>query len=165
MSRTLFRVNSRVTWISRKSLFQAGKKSEVQVTVTGVAHKMTWLVNEHSTIWPNNQNDWTLSWLFICTVPLTVCYCHVTYVFKSESALYSFLNVEELLALIRRKIWSLINCNWAQAYNHLARKPRYNHFANVTKWLSSVLRTYIDDSFESMYFSCHVHISEWSHTL
>ena len=35
---------------------------------------------------------------------LTVCSCHVTYAFPSESALYSCLNVKELLARSRREI-------------------------------------------------------------
>ena len=35
---------------------------------------------------------------------LTVCSCHVTYAFESESTLYSCLNVKELLARSRREI-------------------------------------------------------------
>ena len=35
---------------------------------------------------------------------LTVCSCHVTYAFESESTLYSCLNVKELLARNRRDI-------------------------------------------------------------
>ena len=35
---------------------------------------------------------------------MTVCSCHVTYVFQSESTLYSCLNVKELLARSRREI-------------------------------------------------------------
>ena len=35
---------------------------------------------------------------------LTVCSYHVTYVFQSESTLYSCLNVKELLALSRHEI-------------------------------------------------------------
>ena len=35
---------------------------------------------------------------------VTVCFCHVTYAFQSESTLYSCLNVKELLARIRREI-------------------------------------------------------------
>ena len=37
-------------------------------------------------------------------VLLTVCSCHVTYAFESESTLYSCLNVKELLARSRREI-------------------------------------------------------------
>ena len=40
-------------------------------------------------------------------VPLTVYSYHVTYAFWSESTLYSLLNVKELFAQNRRKIWSL----------------------------------------------------------
>ena len=35
---------------------------------------------------------------------MTVCSCHVTYAFQSESTLYSCLNVKELLARSRRQI-------------------------------------------------------------
>ena len=35
---------------------------------------------------------------------LSVCSCHVTYVFQSESTLYSCLNVKELLSRSRREI-------------------------------------------------------------
>ena len=37
-------------------------------------------------------------------IGLTVCSCHVTYAFQSESTLYSCLNVKELLARSRREI-------------------------------------------------------------
>ena len=36
-------------------------------------------------------------------VYLTVCSCHVTHVFQSESTLYSCLNVKELLAQSRHE--------------------------------------------------------------
>ena len=49
---------------------------------------------------------------------LTVCSCHVTYAFQSESTLYSYLNVKELLARSRREIWSLAKwlsvCLWTK---------------------------------------------------
>ena len=37
-------------------------------------------------------------------IDITVCSCHVTYAFQSESTLYSCLNVKELLARSRREI-------------------------------------------------------------
>ena len=37
-------------------------------------------------------------------IQTTVCSCHVTYAFESESTLYSCLNVKELLARSRREI-------------------------------------------------------------
>ena len=39
-----------------------------------------------------------LTYLFSGEFHLTVCSCHVTYAFQSESTLYSCLNVKELLA-------------------------------------------------------------------
>ena len=38
------------------------------------------------------------------SICLSVCSCHVTYAFQSESTLYSCLNVKELLARSMRKI-------------------------------------------------------------
>ena len=69
---------------------------------------------------------------------ITVCSCHVTYAFQSESTLYSCLNVKELLAWSRHKIWSLSDCYWTRTQNLLVRKRTLNHFA---KWLSVSLQT------------------------
>ena len=38
------------------------------------------------------------------------------YAFQSKSTLYSCLNVKELLAWSRRKIWSWSNCNWTPVW-------------------------------------------------
>ena len=76
-------------------------------------------------------NDWTVFWVLICMVHLTVCSCHVTYAFQSESTLYSCLNVKELLTLSRRKIWSFSDCNWTRIQNHLVRKRTVNQLAKL----------------------------------
>ena len=76
----------------------------------------------HSTIQPNWPNDWPVLWVLICTVHLTVCSDHVTYAFQSESTLYSCLNVKELVAQNRRKIWSLSDCNGTWTHIHLRTK-------------------------------------------
>ena len=75
---------------------------------------------------------------------LTVCSYHGTYAFQSESTLYSCLNVKELLARSRRKIWSLSDCNGTQTHNHLVRKRTLKHLvklASLAKWLSVRLQT------------------------
>ena len=41
----------------------------------------------------------------------TACYYHVMYRFSSESTLYSWLNVKELLAQNRCDIWTLSDSN------------------------------------------------------
>ena len=64
---------------------------------------------------------------------LTVCSCHLTYTFQSESILYSCLNVKELLARSRCKIWSLSDCTWTCTQNHLGHKRTLNHLAKLTK--------------------------------
>ena len=75
----------------------------------------------------------------------TVCSCHFKYVFQNEITLYSCLNVKELLARSRHKIWSLSDCNWTRTQNHLVRKWTLNHLAKLTislaKWLSVCLQT------------------------
>ena len=89
------------------------------MTATGLEPQTTKFVNEHSTIWPKWPNDWALFWVLICTMHLTVCFCHVTCAFQSEFTLYSCLNVEELLAWSWREIWSLSDCNWPHSEDSL----------------------------------------------
>ena len=72
----------------------------------------------------------------------TVCSYHITYTFQSESTLYSYLNVKELLAWSRCKIWSLGDCNWTRTQNHLVHKQTLNHLAklaSLAKWWSVCL--------------------------
>ena len=96
-------------------------------------------------------------------VHLTVCSCHVTYTFQSESTLYSCLHVKELLALSWHKIWSLSDCKWTQTHDHLVLKRTLNCLAKLAKWLSSVASTYLYGALDCS--SCHVCISEWIHIL
>ena len=72
---------------------------------------------------------------------LTLCSCHVTYAFQSESTLYSCLNVKEFLARNRREIWSLSDCNWTRTHNPLVLKRTLNHLVKLAKWLSVRLWT------------------------
>ena len=58
------------------------------------------------------------------------------YAFQSESALYSCLNVKELLARNRRNIWSLGENNTIGTHNHLVRKGTLNHLSELAKRLS-----------------------------
>ena len=73
------------------------------------------------------------------SLDLTVYSCHVTYTFQSESALYSCLNVKELLARSRPEIWRLSYCNWARTQNHLVRKRTL--WSSLAKWLIVRLQT------------------------
>ena len=61
----------------------------------------------------------------------TVCSWHVKYAFQSEPTLYSFLNVKELLARSRPKIWKLSDRNWTRSQNHLVLKRTLNHLAKL----------------------------------
>ena len=91
-------------------------------------------------------NDWASLWVLVYMVHLTVCSCHVTYTFQSESTLYSCLNVKGLLARSRRKIWSLSDCNWTRTHNHLDRKWKLNHLAKLARFtlkgVHDMTRTY-----------------------
>ena len=62
---------------------------------------------------------------------LTVYSYHVTCAFQSESTLYSCLNVKERLALTRREIWSLSDCNWTRTHCHLVHKRTLNPLAKL----------------------------------
>ena len=92
----------------------------------------------------------------------TVCSCHVTYAFQSESTLYSCLNVKELLARKRHEIWILSDCNWTRTYNHLVHKQTFNHLAKLTKWLSCVVSSYLCGAFDCMFLSCHGCVSDYT---
>ena len=92
-------------------------------------------------------------WVLICMVLLTVCSCHVTYAFQSESTLSSSLSIKELLAQSRREIGSLSDYNWTWIQNHLVRKR-----------LSCDLSTYLYGALDRVFLSCHVRSSEWIHT-
>ena len=73
---------------------------------------------EHWTISPIRTIDWAELWVLICTVHLTLSYHHVTYAFHSESTLYGFLNVKELLTWNSHHIWGLSDCNKTRTHNH-----------------------------------------------
>ena len=56
-------------------------------------------------------------------------------------------------------------CNWTRTQNHLDPKKTLNYLAKLAEWLSCVLSTYLYGVFECMFFSCHVRVLEWIHTL
>ena len=66
-------------------------------------------------------------------VHLTVCSCHVTYVFHSESTFYSCMNLKELFAPEKRDIGSLIGLNSIRTLNHLVRKRTLNQLEKLTE--------------------------------
>ena len=71
---------------------------------------------------------------------------------------------EIIYTLLRRDIWSLTDRNGIQTHNHLIRKRTLNHLANLTKWLSYVVSTYLYGAFDCMSLSCHLRILEWIYT-
>ena len=64
---------------------------------------------------------------------LIACSYHVTCAFQSESTIYSYLNVKELLVRSRREIGSLSDCNWTRTNSHLIHKRTLNHLAKLVK--------------------------------
>ena len=131
-----------------------------------------WSLSDCNWTWTHNHffrkqtNDWAVLWVVIHTMHLTVCSYHVTYAFQSESKLYSCLNIKELLATNRCKIWSLSDCNWTQTHNHLVHKWTLNHLVELAKWLSCGVSTYLYDVYACMFFlSCHLCFLEWIHSL
>ena len=101
-------------------------------------------------------------WVFICTVHLTVCSCHVTYAVQSESTFYCCLNVKKHLARSRREIWIWSDCNWTRTKNHLVFKETLNHLPLQIKGFSCVLSTYLYDAFDCMFLSYQIHGSSES---
>ena len=59
----------------------------------------------------------------------------------------------------------LSDCNGTQTHHHLVHKQTLNHLAKLAKWLSCVVSTYLYNACDCMFLSCHVHVSEWIHTL
>ena len=70
-----------------------------------------------------------------------------------------------LFARNTRNIYSLSDWNGTRNYNHLVPKRTLKHLAKLTKWLSSVVSTYLYGPFDCIFLSCHIHIPEWIHTL
>ena len=89
----------------------------------------------------------------IFLIQLTICSCHVMYAFQSESTLYTCLDVKELLARSRCKVWSLSDCNWTGTQNHLTRQ------------IIELCSAFLYCAFDCMFLSCHVRLSEWILTL
>ena len=74
--------------------------------------------------------DGEIKFCLLCRY-LTVCSCHVTYAFQSESTLCSCLNAKELLDRSRREIWSLNDYNLTRTQNHLVCKWTLNQLPKV----------------------------------
>ena len=94
-------------------------------------------------------------WLLIWMVYFTVCSYHVTNVFQSESTLYRFLNVKELLDQNRHDISSLTdsNCNGTRTHYHLIRKITLIYSPKLAQWLTCTVKTYLYDAFDCVFFS------------
>ena len=129
----------------------------------------TWTQNhlvckEHPTTRPNRLNDWAVFWVltvwFIWLYVLVMSRTHFR-----VNAHYSCLNVKELHARSRPKIWTLSDCNWTWTQNHLVHKQTTNYPAKLAQWLSCVPSTYLYGVFDCMFLPYHVRILEWIHII
>ena len=75
------------------------------------------------------------------------------------------LNTKELLLPSRCHIWSLSDISKIRTHNLLVCKRTLNHLAQLAKWLSCVVSTYLYSAFNCTLLSCHVRVSEWTQTL
>ena len=66
------------------------------------------------------------------------------------------LNVKEILAQSKCKMWSLSDCILPRFHNHLANQRKLNHLFEQAKSLSCVLSIYLYGAFTCMFMSCQV---------
>ena len=66
---------------------------------------------------------------------------------------------------LKRLTTPLWDCNGTRTHNYLVCKRTLNHLANLAKWLSCVVSTSLYGTFDCMFLSCHMRVSEWIHTL
>ena len=135
------------------------------MTATGLEFTTSLFINEHSAIYPNWPNDSAMLWVLICTLHLTVFSYHVTYAFQSDFIFNTCLNMKETLARSRCEIWSWVDCLPTWTCNHLVDNRTLMLLAQVARWLSFFVVTYLYGAFYCMFLSCHVRVSEWIHTL
>ena len=53
----------------------------------------------------------------------------------------------------------------ATGLKHRTHNRILNHLGKLTKWLSWVVSIYLYGTFDCMFLSCHIRVSEWIHTL
>ena len=130
----------------------------------------TWTHNRSVRKWVVNNLAKLVNWLS-CVVSICVygafdcMLLSCQYAFHCEFALYSCLNVKELLAGKRRHIWSLSDCNGSWTHNRLVHKQTLKHLVKLAKWLTCVVSTYLYGGFDCMLLSCQIRTSELIHTL
>ena len=90
-----------------------------------------------------------------------MCYCHITYEVPSESTLYSLPAYQGTRCTKQAPYLNFKHCDGMRTRNCLVRT--LSHLAQLAKWLSSVVSTYIYRTFKCMLL-CHVPGSEWMHT-
>ena len=168
MSRTRFRVNPHYSCLNVKELLAQSRckiwslsDNNWTWTQNHLVHKRTlnhlaklakWLSYFWST-YLYGAFDWMFLSCHVCTRFRVIP--HSLVVWMSRNSLYQ----------CRCKIWRLSDCKWSWAHKHLVHKGTLTHLANLTKWLSCVMSTYLYSAFHYMLFLCNIHVSEWIDTL
>ena len=75
-----------------------------------------------------------------------------------QNILYFESSVSYLLNAVLRILGGV--CNMTRTHNHLVCKWTLNHLAKLAEWLSCVVSTYLYDTFDFMFLSCYVHVSD-----
>ena len=52
----------------------------------------------------------------------------------------------------------LSDCNGIRTHNHLVRQPTFNHLAQLAKWLSCIVSTYMYRAFDCLFLSYHIRV-------
>ena len=117
----------------------------------------------------NVQNFQSLSHKNMSTSQMEGCFKNPKYLFLDKPMLaLKWKHHGKAFCSIKTKknsSFAISDWNWTWIQNHLVLKRTLNHFAKLAKWLSCVLSTYLYGAFDCMFLSCHVHVSEWIHTL
>ena len=88
----------------------------------------------------------------LCIISLHVHICNHIAQYKP------YVNIGNNIAYLRHRF---IDCNGARTHNHLVHKWTLSYLAKLAKWLSCVVSTYLYGTFDYIFLSCHVRVSEW----
>ena len=76
-----------------------------------------------------------------------------------------FLRDRPIQNLVKDLRWGLSDCNGTRTHNLVVRKLAHSHLSKLARWLSCVVSTYLYRTFDCMFLSRHVCVSEWIHSL
>ena len=166
MWHTSFRVNPHsIVWVNVKELLGWSRRHIWSLSDRNVIPTHNHLIPKRTLNHLAKLAKWlscvVISYLYGAFVCMLLS-CHIqSYRVNPHSIVC--LNVNELLAWSRRHIWSLSDSNVTGTHNHVVPKRTLNDLAKLVKWLSYVVS--LQGGIDCMLISCHIRISEWTHTL